>query len=73
MEEADWLRNEYEKKVKYFIYDDDYPYRSEYATDRTAFESSYAFARMEHSNEMKSDTNLWYDVKLKKVVVASRL
>lgn len=65
-DEASWLRNEYEKKVKYFIYDDDYPYRSEYAIDRTAFESSYAFARYGATTEMKPDSNLWYDVKLKK-------
>lgn len=64
--EADWLRNEYEKKVKYFIYDDKYPYRSEYSIDRTAFESSYAFARYGALNEMRPDSNLWYDVKLKK-------
>lgn len=64
--EADWLRNEFEKKVKYFIYDDPYPYRSEYATDRTAFESSYAFARYGATHTMKADTNLWYDVKLEK-------
>jgi hypothetical protein len=64
--EADWLRNEYEKKVKYFIYDDDYPYRSEYATDRTAFESSYAFARYGSTVDMEPDSNLWYDVKLEK-------
>ncbi|MFP4488155.1 MAG: DUF5695 domain-containing protein, partial [Bacteroidales bacterium] len=65
-EEAAWLRNEYEKKVKYFIYDDDYPYRSEYAIDRTAFESSYAFARYGATRDMEPDTNLWYDVKLEK-------
>lgn len=59
--EADWLRGEYEKKVKYFIYDDKYPFRSEYAIDRTAFESSYAFARYGTLNEMKPDTNLWFD------------
>ncbi|HCC69583.1 MAG TPA: hypothetical protein DEQ09_00295, partial [Bacteroidales bacterium] len=64
--EASWLRNEYEKKVKYFIYDDDYPYRSEYAIDRTAFESSYTFARYGATTNMKPDTNLWYDVKLHK-------
>jgi len=40
-DEADWLRGEYEKKVKYFVYDDKYPFRSEYAIDRTAFESSF--------------------------------
>ena len=65
-DEASWLRNEYEKKVKYFIYDDDYPYRSEYAIDRTAFESSYAFARYGATTDMKPDSNLWYDVKLEK-------
>lgn len=65
-EEAGWLRNEYEKKVKYFIYDDEYPYRSEYAIDRTAFESSYAFARYGATTEMEPDSNLWYDVKLEK-------
>jgi hypothetical protein len=59
--EADWLRNEYEKKVKYFVYDDKYPFRSEYAIDRTAFESSYAFAKYGTLNEMQPDTNLWYD------------
>ncbi|NLE34085.1 MAG: hypothetical protein GX622_03200 [Bacteroidales bacterium] len=59
--EADWLRAEYEKKVKYFIYDDRYPFRSEYAIDRTAFESSYAFAKYGTLNEMEPDTNLWFD------------
>lgn len=59
--ESDWLRNEYEKKVKYFVYDDKYPYRSEYAIDRTAFESSYAFAKYGTLNKMKPDSNLWYD------------
>jgi hypothetical protein len=41
---AAWLRGEWEKKVKYFVYDDKYPFRSEYAIDRTAFESSCARA-----------------------------
>jgi hypothetical protein len=63
---AAWLRSEWEKKVKYFVYDDKYPFRSEYAFDRTAFESSYAFAKYGATHDMKSDTNLWYDVKLKK-------
>ncbi len=60
-EEADWLRTEYEKKVKYAVYDDKYPFRSEYAIDRTAFESSYAFAKYGTLNEMPPDTNSWYD------------
>jgi hypothetical protein len=63
---AAWLRSEWEKKVKYFVYDDQYPFRSEYAFDRTAFESSYAFAKYGATHDMKPDTNLWYDVKLKK-------
>lgn len=59
-QESDWLRAEYEKKVKYFVYDDKYPFRSEYAIDRTAFESSYAFAKYGTLNEMKPDKNLWF-------------
>ncbi|UII26184.1 DUF5695 domain-containing protein [Fulvivirga maritima] len=59
--DADWLRNEYEKKVKYFIYDDPYPYGSEYSFDRTAFESSYAFAKYGFTHDMQSDERLWYD------------
>lgn len=63
---ANWLRGEWEKKVKYFVYDDPYPFRSEYAFDRTAFESSYALAKYGATHDMKPDTNLWYDIKLKK-------
>ena len=65
-EDANWLRKEWEKKVKYFVYDDKYPFRSEYSIDRTAFESSYAFAKYGAINKMKPDDNLWYDVNLKK-------
>ena len=63
---AAWLRAEWEKKVKYFVYDDPYPYRSEYAFDRTAFESSYAFAKYGATHDMKPDQNLWWDVQKKK-------
>ena len=63
---AAWLRNEWEKKVKYFVYDDLYPFRSEYAFDRTAFESSYAFAKYGATHDMQPDENLWFDLKLKK-------
>lgn len=62
-ERADWLRGEWEKKVKYFVYDDQYPFRSEYAFDRTAFESSYAFAKYGATHDMQPDSNLWFDVK----------
>ena len=61
-EEAEWLRAEWEKKVKYFVYDDKYPYRSEYPFDRTAFESTYALSKYGVLNDMKPDENLWYDV-----------
>jgi len=65
-ERADWLRAEWEKKVKYFVYDEKYPFRSEYAVDRTAFESSYALAKYGATYEMKPDTNLWFDKRLEK-------
>ena len=59
--DAAGLRAEWEKKVKYFVYDDKYPFRSEYAIDRTAFESSYALAKYGATVEMKPDANLWQD------------
>lgn len=43
--QADTLRRQWERKVHYFVYEDRYPFRSEYAADRTAFESSYALAK----------------------------
>jgi hypothetical protein len=64
-ERAAWLRGEWEKKVKYFVYDDPYPFRSEYAFDRTAFESTYAFAKYGATRDMPPDKDLWYDVKKK--------
>ena len=64
--QAAWLRNEWEKKVKYFVYDDRYPFRSEYAFDRTAFESTYAFAKYGATHDMQPDRNLWFDLRLKK-------
>ncbi|MBN1418981.1 MAG: hypothetical protein JXP34_09405 [Planctomycetes bacterium] len=42
--EADWLRGEWEKKVRYFIRDDPYPFASEMYFDSTGFESSHAIA-----------------------------
>ncbi len=59
--DADWLQAEWEKKVKYFIYDDPYPFRSEYSFDTTAFESSHAFARYAVDHGLAPDRNLWYD------------
>jgi hypothetical protein len=64
--QADDLRFEWEKKVKYFVYDDEYPLRSEYAFDRTAFESSYALAKYGTTHDMEPDENLWYDMQLER-------
>ena len=60
------FRSEWEKKTKYFVYDDPYPFRSEYAFDRTAFESTYALAKYGATHDMAPDQNLWFDLKLKK-------
>lgn len=65
-EQAKWLTREWEKKTKYFVYDDPYPFRSEYAFDRTAFESTYALAKYGATHDMAPDQNLWFDLKLKK-------
>lgn len=65
-EQAEWLRGQWEIKVKYFVYDDEYPFRSEYAFDRTAFESTYAFAKYGATHEMAPDENLWFDLRLKR-------
>jgi hypothetical protein len=64
--DASYLTSEWEKKVKYFLYDDKYPFRSEYAIDATAFESSHALARYALKHEMKPDENLWFDKNLNK-------
>lgn len=65
-QQASWLRHQWEIKTKYFVYDDPYPFRSEYAFDRTAFESTYAFAKYGATHDMQADENLWFDLKLKK-------
>ncbi len=65
-EDAAWLRSEWEKKVKYFVYDDKYPYNSEYSVGGTALASTYNLAKYGTLNAMKPDTNLWYDKNLKK-------
>ena len=58
---ADQLRAEWEKKVKYFLYDDPYPYTSEMPVDSTAFESSYAIAKYALTHALKPDHRLWQD------------
>ncbi|HWK07519.1 MAG TPA: DUF5695 domain-containing protein [Puia sp.] len=65
-DDAKFLRGEWEKKVKYFLYDDPYPFRSEYAIDATAFESSHALAKYALLNTLQPDSNLWFDKNLKR-------
>ncbi len=64
--DAAFLTSEWEKKVKYFLYDDPYPFRSEYAIDATAFESSHALAAYAVQHKMQPDSNLWYDKNVKR-------
>lgn len=65
-EDAAWLKKEWDKKVKYFIYDDVYPFHSEYAIDATAYESTHALARYAVENPLQPDSNLWYDKNFKR-------
>lgn len=60
-EEADLLRREWEKKVKYFVYDDPWPFASEFEIDRTAFESTYYVAEYAKEHVMEPQEQLWYD------------
>jgi hypothetical protein len=60
-EKADILRREWEKKVKYFIYDDPWPFASEFDIDRTAFESTYYVAEYAREHPMLPQEQLWYD------------
>ena len=60
-EKGEWLKGEWEKKVKYFIYDHEYPFGSEMFFDSTAFESTHAIAKYALSNILEPDKNLWKD------------
>ncbi|MCH2208574.1 MAG: DUF5695 domain-containing protein [Lentisphaerales bacterium] len=61
LEQATYLTGEWEKKVKYFLYDDEYPWVSEMPVDSTAYESTYAIAKYSLTKEMLPDKNLWQD------------
>jgi len=66
-DDAAILREHIDRKIKYFVYDDPYAFRSEYAFDSTGFESSYAFARfalLDHELEPSDPT--WYDKNLER-------
>ena len=60
-EKADVLKREWEKKVKYFIYDDPWPFASEMVVDRTAFESTYYVAEYAREHPLLPQAKLWYD------------
>jgi hypothetical protein len=60
-DEANLLRGEWEKKVKYFVYDDPHPFGSEMYFDSTGFESTHAVAKYGLENEVPPDVNLWQD------------
>jgi hypothetical protein len=60
-EQAAKLRHEWEKKVKYVIYDDPYPFGSEMYFDTTAYQSMQALARYGLDHPMQPDENLWTD------------
>ncbi len=64
--QADFLRAEWEKKVKYFIYDHRWPFASEMPIDSTAYESTYAAGKYALEHGLKPDTNLWHDRNLQK-------
>jgi len=60
-QKAAWLRGEWEKKVKRFLYDDPFPFISEMPVDSTAYESTYAIARYALTRGLKPDEKLWRD------------
>jgi hypothetical protein len=65
-DKADFLRGEWEKKVKYFLYDHPWPFASEMPIDSTAYESTYAAGKYALEYGLEPDTNLWHDRNLKK-------
>jgi hypothetical protein len=66
-EEARWLRAEWEKKVKYFLYDAKYAYATEMAWgDSAIFDEIHAIAKYACEVRMQPDTNLWQDKNTKR-------
>ena len=59
--QAQYLTNEWEKKVKYMIYDDSIPFVSEMPIDSTAYESTYAVADYALTHTLEPDSDLWQD------------
>ena len=61
VEQAAYLRGEWEKKVRFFLWGDKYPWTSEMPVDSTAFESTYAIAEYALGHELSAATDLWTD------------
>ena len=59
--DAQKLRREWEKKVSYMIYEDEWPFGSEMFVDRTAFESSYYVGEYALKSGMAPQEQFWYD------------
>ena len=55
--EADELQVEWDKKVKFFIFDKEYPFGSEYAMDSTAYESTHALVKWAIENGLEPDAD----------------
>ena len=60
-EQAAEIRHEWEKKVLYFMYDDPWPFASEFDIDRTAYESTYYIADYGLRHQIEPRQNLWQD------------
>lgn len=60
-EKAAYLRGEWEKKVRFFLCGDKYPWTSEMPVDSTAFESTYAIADYALKHELPAADKLWTD------------
>lgn len=65
-EDAARLRREWEKKVTYMIYEDEWPFGSEMFVDRTAFESSYYIGEYALNTDMVPREQFWYDKNLER-------
>lgn len=61
VDRAEEIRHEWEKKVLYFIYEDPWPFASEFPIDRTAYESSYYIADYGCRHYIEPRKNLWQD------------
>jgi len=62
--EAGEIKQYWEIKVKYMVYDHPYPFGSEMHFDSTAFESTHAIAQYGLSHDIAPDVNGFYDKNL---------